>query len=49
VQGDTVTSADSLTAALQKTTAGQQVRVGWLDKDGRSHHAVVTLAAGPAN
>ncbi len=49
VQTETVTSADSLTETLRKTKAGQQVRVGWVDDAGLSHHATVTLAGGPAD
>jgi S1-C subfamily serine protease len=49
VQGGLVTSSNSLTRTLQNTKAGQRVLVGWVDSAGRSHHANVTLASGPAD
>jgi S1-C subfamily serine protease len=49
VQGQIVTSANALTQTLQQTKPGQRVWVGWVDTAGRSHHANITLASGPAD
>jgi S1-C subfamily serine protease len=49
IDGHIVTSGDSLTQLLQATKPGQGVRVGWVDPDGRSHYATITLGNGPAD
>jgi S1-C subfamily serine protease len=49
LNGQQVASADSLTQSLVSSKPGQQVTVGWLDPEGQSHSAVVTLASGPAD
>jgi S1-C subfamily serine protease len=49
VNGQTVTSGNSLAQTLQATKPGQGVRVGWVDSSGNDHHATITLASGPAD
>jgi S1-C subfamily serine protease len=49
VDGQIVTSGDSLTQTLGQSKPGQSVRVGWVDAAGQQHHATITLAKGPAN
>ena len=49
VDGQTVTSGESLTQTLQGTKPGQGVRVGWTDSSGQRHYATITLASGPAD
>lgn len=48
LNGTAVTSADGLTALLDKTHGGDRVTVGWVDVAGTSQQARVTLIAGPA-
>jgi S1-C subfamily serine protease len=48
VNGVTMTSADQLTAAIQSHKIGDTVNITWLDSEGVSHTAPVTLVAGPA-
>jgi S1-C subfamily serine protease len=55
-QGDTITAIDgtalssdtSLSGALSKHDAGDQVKVTWTDSSGQSHTSTVTLGQGPA-
>ena len=55
-QGDTITSLDgqavsspeSLTALMTKHRPGDRVRLGWLDTAGSAHTATLRLASGPA-
>lgn len=42
-----ITSAGSLSTALDADRAGQRVRLGWVDPSGARRSAVITLAAGP--
>jgi S1-C subfamily serine protease len=49
VDGQTVTSGNSLTQTLQGTKPGQGVRVGWVDGSGERHYATITLGNGPAD
>ncbi len=44
----TVTSATSLATAIAGDHVGQSVTLTWTDGSGATHHASVTLAAGPA-
>ncbi len=48
VNGTTVTSAQSLTNAMQSKRPGNQVSLTWVDASGQSHTATLTLVAGPA-
>ena len=48
VGGQTVTSAEDLSAALASHSPGQQVTVTWADATGGVHSATVTLGTGPA-
>lgn len=49
VGGTSIGSATALSAALAAHDPGQRVTVTWLDSSGQTHHAVITLAAGPAD
>ena len=49
LNGETVTSADGLTASLAQSKPGQLVTVGWNDEFGEGHTAQVTLSSGPAD
>jgi S1-C subfamily serine protease len=49
VDGKTVDSPASLTAALSGHHPGDKVTVGWTDTSGKSHTATVKLAVGPAD
>jgi S1-C subfamily serine protease len=49
VDGQAVRDAGQLSATLAAHRVGDQVRLGWLDADGATHTATVTLAAGPAS
>lgn len=44
-----VTNATSLQTALRQDKPGDSVSVTWVDSSGASHHATVTLVAGPAD
>ena len=48
VDGTAVTSASSLTAAIQAHASGDQVSIAWTDAAGASHTQSVTLGDGPA-
>jgi S1-C subfamily serine protease len=48
VNGTKITTADGLSALLDKTHGGDQVSVSWTDTSGSSHNATVTLIDGPA-
>ncbi len=48
VNGTTVTSAKSLTTAMQNRRPGSQVTLTWVDTSGQSHTNTITLTAGPA-
>lgn len=48
VNGQTVTSPNSLTAILQATHPGDTVRVSWLDGLQRRHSAIIRLVANPS-
>jgi S1-C subfamily serine protease len=47
VNGTTITSANDLSNAMLTHKPGDQVTVGWVDGQGTSHTASVTLIAGP--
>ena len=47
VDGTEVGSADELRTAMQVHHPGDEVRIDWVDSSGASHHATVTLQAGP--
>jgi S1-C subfamily serine protease len=55
--GDTITSLDgqpvdsgpTLTTLLRRHRPGDKVTFGWIDRQGRSHAASVTLVTGPAD
>ena len=49
VDGQVVTSGDSLTQTLGQSKPGQSVRVNWVDASGENHYATITLASGPAD
>jgi S1-C subfamily serine protease len=49
LNGETVTSADGLTASLAQAKPGQLVTVGYSDQYGEGHTAQVTLSSGPAD
>lgn len=50
VDGTSVTSADGLSTALGAHKAGDRVTITWVSgTTGATHHATVTLIAGPAN
>jgi S1-C subfamily serine protease len=46
VNGQSVDSASALSALLANSHVGDRVRLGWLDQDGSSNSATVTLMAG---
>ncbi len=48
VNGTTVSSAQSLTTAMQSKRPGNSVSLTWVDTSGQQHTATVTLTAGPA-
>ena len=48
LNGTTVTSAESLTTAMQSKRPGNSVSLAWVDTSGQSHTATITLAVGPA-
>jgi S1-C subfamily serine protease len=47
VGGRDVTSPTDLSSIMQLHHPGDRVAIGWLDQDGRSHTATVTLVTGP--
>jgi S1-C subfamily serine protease len=47
VDGDTVTSPESLSSALAPYQPGNKVTIGWTDASGETHSATVTLSSGP--
>jgi S1-C subfamily serine protease len=47
VDGDTVTSAEALSSALEPYQPGDKVTIGWTDTSGETHTATVTLSSGP--
>lgn len=47
VAGNTVTSSNDLTIALQQYHPGDKVSIGWTDQAGTPHTATVQLATGP--
>jgi S1-C subfamily serine protease len=49
VDGKAITSATDLTSALATHKPGDKVSVGWDDRTGQHHTALVTLAPAPAN
>jgi S1-C subfamily serine protease len=49
LDGQPITSPDTLTAATTSHHPGDKVTVGWTDPSGTQHHAAVVLAAGPAD
>jgi S1-C subfamily serine protease len=49
VNGTSVTNSSTLRSALATTKPGQQVTIAWTDTAGGSHHATVTVVAGPAD
>ena len=48
VNGVAMTTPDQLTAAIQAHKVGDTVNISWIDPEGISHTAPVTLVAGPA-
>ncbi|WP_432993488.1 S1C family serine protease [Dactylosporangium sp. CA-233914] len=48
VDGTPIGSATDLTAAIDQRRPGDQVRITWLDRAGRTRTATVRLATGPA-
>jgi S1-C subfamily serine protease len=46
--GQTVSSSESIQQILVKYHPGQTIQVGWVDAEGQSHTASLTLASGPA-
>jgi S1-C subfamily serine protease len=46
--GQTVTSSESIQQILVKYHPGDSIQVGWVDAEGQSHTASLTLATGPA-
>jgi S1-C subfamily serine protease len=48
VDGNTVTSAESLTTTMKSKRPGNQVSLTWVDTSGQRHTATITLIAGPA-
>jgi S1-C subfamily serine protease len=48
VGGQSVSSAEDISAALVKYHPGDSITISWLDTSGQSHTATVTLANGPA-
>ncbi len=49
VNGKTIASPSDLTAAMANSKPGQKVNVTWVDSNGQSHSASVTLGSGPAD
>jgi len=49
VNGVAITTPDQLTAAIQSHKVGDSVSITWLDPQGVSHTAPITLVAGPAS
>ena len=49
LNGVAMTSANQLTAAVQSHRVGDTVNISWLDPQGVSHTAPITLVAGPAS
>lgn len=47
IDGQTVSSADGLSAIIAKHAVGDQVSVSWVDAQGTTHTQTVTLAEGP--
>jgi S1-C subfamily serine protease len=47
VDGHSIASASDLTTMMFPYHPGDSVNVGWVDSDGNSHHASVSLVAGP--
>jgi S1-C subfamily serine protease len=47
IDGHTVATTDDVASALGSERPGDSVRVQWVDADGASHAATVTLEAGP--
>ena len=48
LNGTSVTSAESLTTAMQSKRPGGSVSLTWVDTSGQSHTATIALAVGPA-
>jgi S1-C subfamily serine protease len=48
VGGQSVSSADDIQQILVKNHPGDKISVNWVDQNGQSHTATVTLASGPA-
>jgi S1-C subfamily serine protease len=48
VSGHLITTAQSLTTAMQSQAAGSTVSIAWTDVNGTAHRASVTLTSGPA-
>src|SRR5215470_3384004 len=48
VGGQSVSSADDIQQILVKYHPGDKISVNWVDQNGQSHTATVTLASGPA-
>jgi S1-C subfamily serine protease len=47
--GTSITAANALSPAITAHAPGQVITVTWLDPNGQSHHAAITLATGPAD
>ena len=48
VDGQAVSSASDIQQALVKHHPGDKISVNWVDQNGQSQTATVTLASGPA-
>ena len=48
VGGQSVTSAEDIAQALVKYHPGDSIQISWVDQDGQTQTATVTLATGPA-
>jgi S1-C subfamily serine protease len=49
LDGQSVTTPDQLTTAMQRHKPGDRVTVTWTDQGGQSHTATATLTTGPAD
>ena len=48
VGGQSVTSAEDIAQALVKYHPGDSIQISWVDQNGQTQTATVTLATGPA-
>jgi len=47
INGQSIASADELTASLDHKKPGEKVAVGWVDQTGQRHSATIALMTGP--